>query len=102
MSKRIYIDDFCYDLNYNKVILYIGNVCHDRLKKALEASVVNKVYRLDYALTKLSESARNYIYVENCDLQDLSYSVHDYIEEGYSVYILREDNNKFYVEVDIG
>ncbi len=101
MSKRFYINDFCYDLNYNKVILYIGDVNLDRLRKALEESVVNKIYRLEYALTKTDRSDRNYIYVENCDLQDLSWPVHEYIEDGYSVYVLREDAGRFYVEVDI-
>lgn len=98
MRGRIYINDFCEDLNYSGVILYIGNVDQNRLRKALDDSVVNKIYRLDYALTYADLDMRNYIYVENCDLQDLSYPIHEYIADGYDVYILHEDAGKFYVK----
>lgn len=98
MRGRIYINDFCEDLNHTGVILYIGEVDSDRLRKALTDSMVNKVYRLDYALAKSDPAERNYIYVSNCDLQDLSYPLHEYVEEGYHVYILYEDAGKFYVK----
>ena len=101
MKNRTYIEDFCYDLNYTGVILYIGEVSFDRLRKALEDSVVNKIYRLDYILTKTDHSEQNFMYVENCDLQDLSCPVHEYIKDGYDVYILHEDAGKFYVESKI-
>lgn len=98
MKDRIYIEDFCYDLNYNRIILYVGKVDPGRLRQALVDSVVNKVYRFDYALSYKDPTMRNYIYVENCDLQDLSYPIYEYIEDGYDVYILYEDDNKFYVK----
>jgi hypothetical protein len=96
--ERKYIDDFCEDLNHRGVILYIGNVDPKRLLNALTNSMVNKVYRLEYALTMDDPSMRNYIYVSNCDLQDLSYPVYEYIEEGYDVHVLYEDGNRYYVK----
>jgi hypothetical protein len=89
--ERIYINNFCEDLNYQRVVLYIGNVNYDNLKKALSECYVNKLWRLDNA---------RFIYIENCDLQDLSYPITECIEEGYDVYILHEDeeSGKFYVE----
>ena len=35
MNERVYIKDFCEDLNYQGVILYIGNVSHSKLLGAL-------------------------------------------------------------------
>ena len=49
MNERIYIKDFCEDLNYQGVILYIGNVDITRLQKALEKDEVNKLWRLSFA-----------------------------------------------------
>lgn len=98
MERRKYIEDLM-DLNYQGVILYIGNVDKMRLRAALEKAYVNKMWRLDIALNSEDPSLRNYIYVENCDLQDLCYSVLEYIEEGYDVYNLYEDSaGKFYVK----
>lgn len=102
MDKRIYINDFCEDLNYRGVILYIGNVDKDKLLKAFEKSYVNKRYRLDYALNKKDTSQRDFIYVENCDLQDLDYPIWEYFEEGYDVYVLHEENDKYYVKKKLG
>lgn len=101
MRNRIYINDFCEDLNHTATILYIGDVDPERLHKALKDSLVNKLYRLDYALTYEDPSMKNYIYVSNCDLQDLSYPIHEYIEEGYNVYILKEDAGRYYVGIDL-
>lgn len=99
--ERIYINDFCEDLNYRGVILYIGNINHVGLRKALERDRVNKLYRFDYALNDPSAACKDFIYVENCDLQNLDYPVHEYMEEGYDVYILHEDAGKYYVEMKL-
>lgn len=98
MNERIYIKDFCEDLNYQGVILYIGNVDHDRLRKALEKDVVNKLYRLDFAASNDDPSMRDFIYVENCDLQNLDYPIQEYFEDGYDVYVLHEDTAGFYIK----
>lgn len=98
MNERIYINNFCEDLNYQGVILYIGNVKYQTLFEALERDMVNKTYRLEYAASKSDMARRNFIYIENCDLCDLSFPIHEYFEEGYDVYILHEEGHgKFYV-----
>lgn len=99
MRDRIYIDDFCEDLNYQGIILFIANVDIENLRARLKKDDVNKLYRLDYALKVDDPSRKYFIYVENCDLQDLSFPVHEYIlEEGYHVYVLYEDAAGFYIK----
>ena len=51
MTDRIYINDFCEDLNYTGIILYIGSVDSSKLLKARNQSVVNKCCRREYPLT---------------------------------------------------
>jgi hypothetical protein len=99
-ENRIYIKDFCEDLNYKKIILYIGNVDSEKLAKRLEKDLINKIYRLDYAINDDRIPGRqNFIYIENCDLQNLDYPVHEYIaEEEYNVYVLWEDGEKYFIE----
>jgi hypothetical protein len=98
MRDRIYIDDFCYDLNYARAILYIGGVNKTKLRNALKASFVNKLWRFEYATSNPDPSRQNFIYIENCDLQDLNWPVHEYIADGYDVYNLHEDNGKYYIK----
>jgi hypothetical protein len=98
MERRIYIEDLM-DLNYRGVILYIGKVDATKLRAALEKAYVNKMWRLDNAINSNDPTIKNYIFIENCDLQDLDYPVHEYIEEGYDVYNLYEDAaGKYYVK----
>ena len=97
-GDRIYINDFCEDLNHTGVILYIGNIDDKGLLKALERDNVNKLYRLDYALKAEDPAYKDFIYVANCDLQNLDWPLHEYLEEGYHVYILHEDSGKYYVK----
>lgn len=103
MNNRIYIDDFCKDLNYQGIILYIGKVNSEHLLKALEKDKVNKTYRLEWILKNPDGCYRNFMYVANCDLQDLDYPVYEFvIEEGYDVYVLHEDEaGKFYIEAKL-
>lgn len=98
MNERLYIKDFCEDLNYQGVILYIGNVDHVRLRKALEKDKVNKLWRLDFATSNTDSSIRDFIYVENCDLQNLDYPIQEYLEDEYDAYVLYEDDTGFYVK----
>lgn len=98
MNERFYIKDFCEDLNYQGVILYIGNVDHTRLQKALEKDKVNKLWRLSFATTNNDPSMRDFIYVENCDLQNLDYPIQEYFEDEYDAYVLYEDTEGFYIK----
>lgn len=97
MCKRIYINDFCENLNYRGIILYIGNVNPDNLRKALERDAVNKLWRFDSALTVDDLSKKNFIYIENCDLQNLDYPIHEYVDD-YDICALHEDDvGKYYI-----
>lgn len=98
MNERLHIKDFCEDLNYQGVILYIGNVDRDSLRKSLEKDKVGHLYRLAFATSNNDPSMRDFIYVENCDLQNLDYPIHEYFEDGYDVYVLYEDSSGFYIK----
>lgn len=98
MSNRIYINNFCEDLNYQGIILYVGMVDPGKLFKALARSDVNKRYRLEGIVADSDLSKKNFMYIENCDLQDLDYPIYDYLVEGYDIYVLHEDDGKFYVK----
>lgn len=91
-----YIDDFVEDLNYRKVILYIGNLDSDSLRSKMESDNMGHTNRL--------------MYVENCDLQDVDTwhgdefgnSLLYLMEEGYAVYPLQyePESGKYFVEID--
>jgi len=99
MSDKVYINDFCEDLNYTGVILYIGNVDTAKLRKVLEKTYLNKLYRFDWACEFENPAMKNFIYVENCDLQELCRPVCSYIEDGYDVYVLYEENDgRYYIK----
>lgn len=60
-----YIDDFVEDLNYRKVILYIGNVDSDSLRSKMGSDNMSHMNRFATVM------ANHLMYVENCDLQDV-------------------------------
>lgn len=97
MNKRIYIEDFCEDLNYQGVIIYIGKVDRARLRKTLDEDKISKLWRLEFATSNNDPSMRDFIYVENCDLQNLDYPIYEYLEDGYDIYVLHEDPEGFYI-----
>ena len=98
MSNKIYINDFCEDLNYQGIILYIGLVDSNKLLEALEQDNVNHCYRFLFATSNNDPTMKNFICIENCDLQDLDYPIYEYMEDGYDVYCLYEDDKGFYVK----
>ena len=91
-----YIDDFVEDLNYRKVILYIGNLDSDSLRSKMESDNMGHTNHL--------------MYVENCDLQDVDTwhgdefgnSLLYLMEEGYAIYPLQyePESGKYFVEID--
>lgn len=99
---KIYIDDFCEDLNYRKVILYIGEVNPEDLRSKMMNDYVNHMNRFNGVLTN------NLMFVENCDLQDVDTEHGDdfgnsllyLISESYIVYPLRYENStrRYYIE----
>lgn len=98
MSSKIYINDFCEDLNYQGIILYTGSIDSNKLLEALKRDNVNHCYRFSFATSNDNPSMKNFIYIENCDLQNLDYPIYEYMEDGYDVYCLYEDDKGFYIK----
>ena len=98
MSCKVYINDFCQDLNYKGIILWIGSVDSNELLESLERDNVGKLWRFLYATSNTNPSMKDFIYVEICDLQNLDYPIYEYMEEGYDIYCLYEDSAGFYVK----
>lgn len=98
-ERRAYIENFCEDLNYQGIILYVADVNLNKLRERIEKDYINKMWRFDYMLDKQGDaSKRYYMYIENCDFQDLDFPITDYIEEGYMVVKLYEDETGFYIK----
>ena len=92
------IDDFCEDLNYHNVILYIGNVDTTKLLDRLKKDDVNHLCRFDQVL-----NTNNLIYIENCDLQTIDFDiVNDYVDEGFIVAPLKVDSEGYYFDFTFG
>lgn len=102
---KIYIDDFVEDLNYRKVVLYIGDVEPDDLCSRLEKDCMNHMNRFDSILEN------DLMFVENCDLQDVDTEHGDefgnsllyLISDGYVVYPLQYDSlaKRYFIETNI-
>lgn len=97
---KIYIDDFVEDLNYRGVILYVGNVNLTKLLSKLKEDNLNKTYRFESVL-----NSNKLLYVENCDLQDMSEfrtleDILEYLDDGQVIYPLRyeSESDRYYVE----
>lgn len=92
---KVYITDFVEDLNYRKVILYIGDVNKDVLYKTLKHDEVNHLNRFEGCKDD------NFMYIENCDLQTLDFDILDYLSEGYIICPLYQDSEGYYVYIDL-
>lgn len=102
---KIYINDFVEDLNYRKVILYIGDIDPDTLRSKMERDLVNHMSRFDGVLEN------KLMFVENCDLQDVDTEHGDefgnsllyLITDGYVVYPLQYEfeTGRYFVETNI-
>ena len=99
------INDFVEDLNYRKVVLFIGDVDPSNLFSRLEKDNVNHINRFDSVLEN------NLMFIENCDLQDVD-TDHGYefgnslmymITDGYVIYPLRYDktSKRYFIETNI-
>ena len=101
-----YINDFCEDLNYKGIVLYIGYLEPYELEKLRtrlfsEPSYLNKQYRWEYI-----NNGSKFFYVENCDLQDCNgYELAQCILfNDCKFYELQYDSqsDKFYYEIEVG
>lgn len=94
VRDRIYINNFCEDLNYQKVILYIGEINIPKLKKRLEKDYVNHLWYLD----SIAEGRiQPFFYIENCDFQDLTMDILEFVKDGYTIMKLYENAAGYYV-----
>lgn len=93
--KNYHIRDFCEELNYTSIILYIHEeVDLQALYARLESDQVNHLYRFD------AVKANRLFYIENCDLQAVdNREVAELFDNGYSVLQLRKDSNGFSIKV---
>ena len=95
---KIYIEDFEFDLNYAKIVLYIGGLNENEkklLEKQCKEDYLNKEYRWEYI-----ENGSKFFYVENCDIQDCNgIELLNCIEDSYKFYLLEHDEKGFYYEV---
>lgn len=93
---KIYIKNFCEDLNYQKIILDISDVDREDLYGRLGKDYVNHRYRFDYIF---SPNGHNLMYIENCDLQDVSTTdiFYEMIKDGYVVTKLYHDERGYYI-----
>lgn len=99
-----YIEDFCEDLNYQGIVLYIGELEDDAKqlleKQLFEKDFINKHWRYTDFL-----SYTNMFYIENCDFQTFEASwdlASVLLENTYKFYELRYDYKlkKFYYETE--
>lgn len=95
--KRVYITDFCEDLNYKRVTLFIEpEVDLDELRKRLSKDRISHLYRFE------TVRENRLFYVENCDLQDVTITpswneLLDLLEEGHSILRLGKDGTGYYI-----
>lgn len=93
-----YIDDFVEDLNYRKVILYIGNVDSDSLCSKMKSDNMSHMNRFATVM------ANHLMYVDTWHGDEFGNSLLSLIEEGYAVYPLQyePESGKYFVEIDFG
>lgn len=98
--KNYYIEDFCEDLNYHPVILYIDpKISLYDLYERLEKDHVNHLYKFFNCV-----GDNRLFYIENCDLQDVITNkdwneLHAMLEDGFSFLHLKKDENGYFIEI---
>lgn len=97
--KNFYITDFCEDLNYRDIVLYIDSKIDlsDLLSQMAKANV-GHLYRFD------AVKYNRFFYIENCDLQDVIINkgyneLLEIIGEGTPILPLKKDDNGYFIEV---
>lgn len=101
MEKKVYITDFCEDLNYKSIILFIDDTVDlDELLIRLRKDNIGHMYRFDCVRDN------RLFYVENCDLQNVSTTVNphwnellDLLDDEYSILQLKKDRDGYYIAV---
>ena len=98
MISKYYIKDFVEDFNYSGIMFYVSDsVSLGLLREKLKEDNVSHLYKFDVVLIN------RMFYIENCDLQIIS-SESELIElfaNDYSVKILYEDNNGYFIRLEV-
>lgn len=98
--KKVYIDDFCEDLNYEGVVLFIDtDIDLDALLECMKRDKVGHLYRFD------GVKDNRLFYIENCDLQNVTIrsnwnELYELIEDDFSILHLKQEiNGRYYIHV---
>lgn len=100
--KKVYITDFCGDLNYTNVVLHVDDGFleqdWDDLLDTMRSSKLSHMYRFDMV------RGNRLFYVENCDLQDVTLNedwdeLYELLQNDYNILQLKRDSRGFYVPV---
>lgn len=95
--NKVYIKDFCEDLNYREVVLFVDSeIDLDDLYGRLKRDNLSHLYRFE------SVRENRLFYIENCDLQDVTINpgwneLLELVENDYSILQLKKDHDGFYV-----
>lgn len=95
--NKIYIKDFCEDLNYREVVLFVDSeIDLDDLYDRLKRDELSHLYRFE------SIRENRLFYIENCDLQDVTINsgwneLLELVENDYSILQLKKDHDGFYI-----
>lgn len=97
--KKLYIENFCDDLNYREITLFIDDgVNFDDLLACLKKDCVGHLYRFECV------RENRLFYIENCDLQDITI-VPDWselfvqLQNDHVILHLKQDNVGFYIAI---
>lgn len=97
--NKVYIDDFCNDLNYKSVVLFIDiRLDLEEVLSRLKYDNVGHLHRFNCVRDN------RLFYIENCDLQEVTIregynELLELLENDYSVVLLKKDSKDFYIEV---
>lgn len=95
--NKVYIKDFCEDLNYKGVVLFVDSeIDLDDLYGRLKRDNLGHLYRFE------SVRENRLFYIENCDLQDVTINpgwneLLELVENDYSILQLKTDHDGFYI-----
>lgn len=98
MYRIHYIEDFVEDFNYSGIIFYVSDsVSLGLLREKLNEDNINHLYNFDVVLIN------RMFYIENCDLQIIRSvsEILDLFDNDYSVKILYEDKNGFFIKSEV-
>lgn len=97
--KKLYIENFCDDLNYREVVLFVDDsVNFDELLARLNEDCVSHLYRFECV------RENRLFYIENCDLQNVTIvpdwnELFSLVQNDYTILHLKQDDTGFYIVI---